>query len=621
MELTQTTCVHLSAKDVADLELSIPHWSALAQEPFNRGTTRHGGVTRAVPHIPADYKVSYEQHALPYHQHGRSNLLVVGARNAQQNILSPVYHADREPRLLRRADEPWATESYHALLYLDGGRLAIEEVRFEAGEDGEPRIIEVVDQEGVWRARSDVVFAVIGQPLLCDGHVPSLAAIAAKCTDFRHVWRLPWEHQNGCPWAARAHTELTETLLDHLCSRVDERGQALVKVAERHGLAVEDHYLHSSIGLDREGGLVFVARHGSLADIGRAQMEAGAANAILLDSGGSVGYRLFSTATPKGAPISTGSYFRSRAHAVLVVLLRDEFLEPPFRRTPGPVASPHSGRAGVSGVTGAGAGSFALSRRPAVGIAVSGAGGSETSDSVIDPAKIHYAFTRQAFDHGLIHAEWSARVRRLPRGGIYVRTDDGLYLAHKRSLKDLEKRLPDAFFRINDGVLVNLRSIAELELRQTRRKRVAVRRGAEAPHTLDWLVVARRPARILRDLFCLPVREGLSVSTELQGFGGAEDGSQASLAATDGPQKTDEDAERTVVGQETSSNTASQGMTSQRTTRNVHGGRTDERAGEDDGETDQRVAGRKNRSSSEAATGGEPAQVAKGNDDTTVERK
>lgn len=348
VELRQSTKIVLRRADVAALELSIPGWAEIAAAPDNRGFLRHG-VKRAKSHIRPELKLPYEEHvrALPAEYTG--NLLLWGTRNSMQNLLLPAYHAERDPKLLRRVDEPWRCSIYHALVRHGDGRIAIEAVRFSSKGGIEPDGIELRADDGKWRAQEDVVWAVVGQPLVWDGALPPIGSLAAMTYDLRHVWKLAWEPHQSCLREARIHEKLMHEFMAHLSAATETRAAILSDIAREHHLQIEDGYLHSSLGLDARGNLILLARHGSLTEIGRELSEAGARRAILLDNGGSVGYAIFKVEAPAEAGTSTdlsgirtavravgeipgvrisaptfignGSYFRPKGHALLAARL------------------------------------------------------------------------------------------------------------------------------------------------------------------------------------------------------------------------------------------------------------------------------------------------------------
>jgi hypothetical protein len=180
----------------------------------------------------------------------------------------------------------------------------------------------------------DAEFVAVGQPLVWDRKLPTTSDLAARCYDLRHVWRLQWEEYDGQdhPRHAAIHREPLDEFMRSIQEPYHVRAERLSRMASRYALQVEDQFYHSALGLDDNGNLLLIAMHGSLAAVGQALAERGAVRGIMMDQGGSVGYALWSKSTGNAHHyIGTGSYWRDRCHALLVVLLKEEFIEPPFR--------------------------------------------------------------------------------------------------------------------------------------------------------------------------------------------------------------------------------------------------------------------------------------------------
>lgn len=330
MKIRQETTVVLRPDDMMDLDVSVIHWGKLSQPPYNRGFVRHG-VPRAVSSIPQELKPDYVDHAAPYETPGCPQLLLWGTRNSMQNLLLPLYHVRRTPRLLCRVDEPWEASTYDALVRFRDGHYVIAQVRFSmASGDSELHCLEIRGPDGKWVCRNDVEWAVVGQGILENGMVPSWAKIVGQTSDLRHLYRLRWEEHQNCPRDAEIHSELMSLFMQNLTTTAEVRGAVIDTAASQYGLAIEDGYLHSSLGVDDVGRLYLITRHGSICDIGRAQRELGAHSAILLDNGGSNGLGLKTPGETNINFFGNGTYFRPRGHAVFVATLRRRFVEPPF---------------------------------------------------------------------------------------------------------------------------------------------------------------------------------------------------------------------------------------------------------------------------------------------------
>ncbi|MBV9851101.1 MAG: hypothetical protein JO250_15635 [Armatimonadetes bacterium] len=356
MDIVQKSHVVWRPDEIARFSLSVPLWAELATSPYNQGLVRHNGVTRAEDHVGPQLKPRYWEHADLYLQEqgdpqGNTPrpLFAFGTRNTFQNLGLPGFRRDGAPALLGCPDEPWTTWVYHALCKFEDGdaRVGIRKVNFKSGQPGgEPDRLEVLDARSGDR---EVEWAIVGQPVLWDGEVPPLALLAACTYDLRHIWHLCWEAWQGCPADYTLHTELMRAFMEHLHSPIQERAAALSAIAIRAGLPITDGYLHSSIGITEAGDrLNLLMMNGSLTDLGYAHKALGSHRAILLDNGGSVGMACWHKrgwakegwGKFKQQPVFVGNgpYFRPRGHAVLLVELKEDHQDPPFRERPSGLA-------------------------------------------------------------------------------------------------------------------------------------------------------------------------------------------------------------------------------------------------------------------------------------------
>ncbi len=360
-DITQKTVLFMEKTDVKDVFLSVPFWDELSDPSHdaNKGFVRHGGVEEAMEYVPRAWKPPYAVHVQNYLTHiddpiGKQpkTLLVFGTRNTFQNLGLPGWCAAKRRPLLRRLDEPWQSWTYHAFCKLSDGQMGIEEVKFVSTQsNGEPdSIVFVGSHQGENRK---VEWAIVGQPVLWDGAVPPLEQMVARTYDLRHIWHLGWERWQREKWCAfQRHKEIHDALMTafmtNLNKSVEDRANALKSIAEREHLAPEDRFLHSSLGVKPDGSLVVVMMHGSLRDVGCAHQSLGSQRVILLDNGGSVGVAYWSQktftdrsngtwgtdVTDRPSPTATfgnGTYFRPRGHATVVVELKEDIVERPFR--------------------------------------------------------------------------------------------------------------------------------------------------------------------------------------------------------------------------------------------------------------------------------------------------
>jgi len=334
MLIREASCVMPSLNDLAD-----------PSNPARAGIVRHGGVGETVNHVPRAYKHPCSIH-LRHHlqtlnrdeQRVRRTFLLIGSRNSFQNLLLPLWI---NGKLICRPDEPWTVTSYTALCKLASGTLVIQKIRFQ--ESGRGIVVAAEHHE-------PVEWAVVAQPLLFQGEIPPFGLLAAMTYDQRHLFHLLWERWQielypEFSWHKEAHDELMDTFVRLLSHDVKVRGSALCEIAARRALQIEEGYLHSSLGLTKNGTVISVMMSGSLHDHGRIQRELGAESAVLLDNGGSVSAAywsakdwdadsLMSPDPPQPAFFGNGSYFRDAALTTLLFELASDIVEDPFYPRP-----------------------------------------------------------------------------------------------------------------------------------------------------------------------------------------------------------------------------------------------------------------------------------------------
>jgi hypothetical protein len=360
MDIFQRTHILLKTADILYPSLSIPRWDVFSdpESSARKGFVRHGGVPRAKDFCPSECKLPYQEHLKRYliergdpEGSAPRPILGFGTRNSIQNLFLPVFHGSRQPAVLARVDEPLQDTVYQAFCVFRNGDafwFAIERLRFIQSEAGgwDAKLL------GATHSEPDLEFAIVGQPILFDGEVTPLHLLAACTYDLRHIWApLRWEDWQRCDSERELHNKMMDVLMSKLTAPIRDRAAALAQIATQAGLAVSDGYLHSSLGISRDGStLHLLMMNGSLEEIGKAQKALGADRAILLDNGGSVGAAYWSLrvwaevirqSQPVPPPVFIGnnSYFRPRGHALVLLELKSDFTEVPFReRAPGDTA-------------------------------------------------------------------------------------------------------------------------------------------------------------------------------------------------------------------------------------------------------------------------------------------
>jgi hypothetical protein len=333
MDIYQTTALVLKPGEIRAFEWSVPFWDQIMTTDARKGIVRHGGVRKALNHIPGDYKPEYGVHVRSFVEEGAPArmLLALGFRNTGPNNLGlPGYDRRRSLPLFARVDEPWRSWTYFALVMFRDRSFSLQRVQFR-GRNGED--ISLLDDPP---RSSDVLWAVTGQPLAWDGLIPS--CLPALTYDLRHLWRLSWESHEQARWPEcrhhlEAHSALMDAFMAHLHDPVHVRMSAMAEIAARFSLRVQDGYIHSTLGIRENGDLVLLIQRGSLAQLGSAQMTLGAKRAILLDNGGSTGYAVWTPDKVRrgefDSPVYIGnaSYFRSQAHSLGILELDMDSLE------------------------------------------------------------------------------------------------------------------------------------------------------------------------------------------------------------------------------------------------------------------------------------------------------
>jgi hypothetical protein len=351
VNITQKTIIQLEAVEVRDAMLSIPCRERLADtnSAASEGFVRHGGVTKAIDRSPKECKVPYQDHLKQYLTKSGDPLgliprpiIAFGSRNSIQNLWLPIYDATGEPQAVFRRDEPLGETIYQGFCaFRDKRKLhfSIERLRFETSNGRSA--IELLDSNPAFRGTLE--FVITGQPILFNSEVTPHHMIAAVTYDQRQAWHLEWEDWQHNDRDRQTHNLLMQTMMSKLHSSVRERAAALVQIAADAGVGVEDGYLHSSLSTSCDGKMINIAMmHGSFEEIARAHLRLGAHRAILLDNGGSVGLaawlrRAWLDLQSAGRPvppeptfIGNNTYFRPRAHAVVLMELEKDIVERAF---------------------------------------------------------------------------------------------------------------------------------------------------------------------------------------------------------------------------------------------------------------------------------------------------
>ena len=176
-----------------------------------------------------------------------------------------------------------------------------------------------------------------GQPILWDGIVSESEDLIAETYDIRHIYILratsgseeekkkaiskiqkfmiAWmeifvnEPQKSASKRLKAFARTPEfmfdKLRDHYCGRH-------LSIDREECPFIEKRYLQSAVGVDENGNVYIVQKHGSLKELGLTLKGMGAKRAILLDQGGSVGIFYMPKVESKNSDLNGKFIFRSR---------------------------------------------------------------------------------------------------------------------------------------------------------------------------------------------------------------------------------------------------------------------------------------------------------------------
>lgn len=273
-------------------------------------------------------KVTYEQHLAPFCRPPAQALIAAGLRDVFQNTYKWLYTGGAQPALYCRATEPLRRRNY-TVLY----QLADEPWRLRGGTATVVARRPVIEGDA-----REVRFAIAATPLVEAGQPVDDARRVGNQSDLRHEFRL------GNNVALLR--QLQALLLPEGDAEVS--GRRVIAEARRLGLADEDGYFLSGIGVSADGDVILLSDHCGVRELARQLCDAGAEYAVLTEEGGSCatvlqqverdfrpggGLRLGPDGQPVwGAPVRFGnnSYHRDQALAALILQLTGVVLEKPF---------------------------------------------------------------------------------------------------------------------------------------------------------------------------------------------------------------------------------------------------------------------------------------------------
>lgn len=223
-------------------------------------------------------------------------------RNLGTNHGHIAWQRGESPPVFHIQEEPLDRLSYSCLCMWRGGHISIEDLRFDASTGR-------VHHAGDGRDLSeDLDWATTGQRILRGGEIARVDDIADHFYDVRHV--LAFDH----------HRQAGEAIRRNLYLGYPAAFQSNVRRAWAAGVP-RSRYVHNAIGLSAAE-TVIVQREGTVEEIGAALRDAGAADGIILDNGGSVACWAWWVNNYAGGIVSPTVDYRPAGTSVIAFVLK-----------------------------------------------------------------------------------------------------------------------------------------------------------------------------------------------------------------------------------------------------------------------------------------------------------
>jgi len=262
--------LRLDRAEVASSGLSIANRDRLMALP---GMPRHRVATAEEERAMAESKIRIEDHLRRLEvcdSSGRAQhrAIAISNRNLGTNHGHLAWQRDETPRLFHVSEDPCNQASYSCLTAWRDGSHSIADLTFDRLDQ---RVLDGVDGRDL---SDEIEWATFGQRVLRAGELVRIEEIAAAFYDARHVLAFDPRREEG------------ERIRRQLYQDYPGSFEANVRTALREG-SPRARYFHNAIGLSATE-IVIVQREGTIEEIGMALQDAGAADGIILDNGGSV---------------------------------------------------------------------------------------------------------------------------------------------------------------------------------------------------------------------------------------------------------------------------------------------------------------------------------------------
>lgn len=294
----------LERRDISAARLSVAHRDRLIQLP---GIPRHRPATDAEAGDFERAKLTIDEHLrglglFDAASRAAARAVAISNRNLGANHGHLAYQRDATPRIFSVSEDPRDRPSYPCLTSWRSGGLTIAQLRFDPDTDG------VRDARDGRDLSDEIDWATSGPQVLRDGIVTGLDDLVDGFYDARHLFAFDVRRPEGEAIRRRIYEDYPAQFRENL--------QAL----RREGVP-RARYFHGAVGLGADA-LVIVQREGTVEEIGSALKDAGAADGLILDNGGSVACWAWWANQYAGGLISTTVDYRPPGTSAIAFVLK-----------------------------------------------------------------------------------------------------------------------------------------------------------------------------------------------------------------------------------------------------------------------------------------------------------
>ena len=323
--ITRIGCVTIPRSWIENCYLSVPAWDylngklGLCRDTVRAGTPPKEELLEA-PKRCYDpiFSVGYDRHLNLLGLSPVDKFVLTGVRNLGNNL--GIVTWDRTKGLFELLGENAATNGreYTCFCRTVNGEPTISRLTFTGGKPN----------------RDNLNWAVSGPELVWDSSPSPLWRVIAFDYDQRHLWKTKFKMDSGPLRVGRVPTkesgeaaiQLSNKFVETLCLPPEEAAQELSELALKLNLERESNYLHSALGLTREGDVILFQMSGSFEQVSTVLTLLGADRAIETDQGGSCQITIGGDKelrTDAGLPLFSSHHFRKWGLAVLVFRLNN----------------------------------------------------------------------------------------------------------------------------------------------------------------------------------------------------------------------------------------------------------------------------------------------------------